>query len=149
MTDDPQSQTLDADEEVDLPRTFADPPPDGGETPEVHTFADLPPVDGVVQDFTFDYLSEVQAAEAAAQRSLCNMPEGDTPSELAQALERRVEVNLAQADGVTVTRVGSTDSEVRRLEAPFAKRRAAGSDEDDSHRRRSTTQPDSTRKEHR
>lgn len=92
-------------------------------------------------DFTDDYVEAVRAAEAAAQRSVCNIPAGDLPDELTQALVRRVEVNLAQADGRTVARVGSTDPKVRELEAPFTRRRAAeGSPETDGgHRRRSTT----------
>ena len=133
MSDDPTEDPTDAPDEQPI-RTFSDPLPDGVDP---------------VQDFTIGYVAEVRSAEAAAQRSLCVIPDGDLPDDLAAALDLRVEVNLAQADGVNVTRVGSTDSEVRRMEAPFSKRRAAGSHEDDSHRRRSTPQPDSTRKEHR
>jgi len=91
-------------------------------------------------DFTDDYVQDVRAAEAAAQRSVCYVPAGDLPDELEQALARRVEVNLTQADGRTVVRVGSTDPEVRRLEAPFNRRRVAPGDSttDGGHPRRST-----------
>lgn len=78
-----------------------------------------------------EVVAEIRAAEAGAQRSLCEIPDGDLPQELAEALERRIEVNLAQHDGGAVRRVGSTDTTVRELEAPWSRkaRRAAGSAE--------------------
>lgn len=79
--------------------------------------------------FTDEYVEQVRAAEAAAQRSVILTPDGRdflpedvVPDRIAAALERRVEVNLAQADGKTVTRVGGADPEVRDLEAPFSRR---------------------------
>lgn len=74
------------------------------------------------------YVKDVEAAEAAAQRSVCDFPDQKTtPKALTDALKRRVEVNLAQADGVTVTRVGGADPKVRKLEGPYSKRKPAGS----------------------
>lgn len=65
-------------------------------------------------------LQEIRAAEAAAQRSVCVIPDGDLPDDLAKALERRVEVNAAQHQkGRPVARVGSTDDEVLALEHPY------------------------------
>lgn len=81
----------------------------------------------------------IRDAERAAQASVCNIPAGDLPDELATALERRVELNLAQYDGKTVARVGGKDPEVRKLEAPWSRRVAAPAPTNgDSHRRRST-----------
>ena len=78
-------------------------------------------------DFDPDLVAGIRAAEAAQQRSVCDVPDGDLPDSLAQALKRRVEVNLAQHDGGEIRRVGGKDPEVRELEAPFSRRRAAGS----------------------
>lgn len=75
---------------------------------------DAAPVEPTVAD-------EIRAAEAAQQRSICRIPDGELPDDLAKALERRVEVNLAQYDGGEIRRVGGTDPEVRRLEAPWSK----------------------------
>lgn len=75
------------------------------------------------------------AAEKAAQARRCRVPADDAvwPADLAEALLRRVAHNLAlrqlplgvQASisevGVQTNRVGGTDAEVRRLEAPFRK----------------------------
>lgn len=69
-------------------------------------------------------VAEICAAETAAQRSLCVLPDGDLPKALADALERRVEVNLAQHRGGEVRRVGSSDAQVRELEAPYRRRRS-------------------------
>lgn len=77
--------------------------------------------------FTKKYVDEVRAAETAAQRSVVTFPDGDTPTELTEALDLRVEVNLRQADGKTVTRVGGADKKVRALEAPYSKRKAPAS----------------------
>ena len=77
--------------------------------------------------FTKRYVEDVRAAETAAQRSVVAFPDGDTPAELAEALDLRVETNLRQADGKTVTRVGGTDPKVRALEAPYSKRKAPAS----------------------
>ena len=83
------------------------------------TYSDAP------EGFSAEYVEQVQAAEAAAQRSVVNFPDGKTPDALTKALARRVEVNLAQADGRTVTRVGGTDPKVRDLESPYSKRKTA------------------------
>lgn len=94
--------------------TFADvDSPDDTFEPEP-TYADAAPVEQSVED-------QIRAAEAAQQRSVCRIPDGDLPDDLAKALERRVEVNLAQYDGGEIRRVGGTDPEVRRLEAPWSK----------------------------
>lgn len=71
------------------------------------------------------------AAEASAQARICRTPEldADYPDDLAEALMRRVARNLAMrnlplgimADEMGPTRIGSTDPEVRRLEAPHRK----------------------------
>lgn len=84
-----------------------------------------------------DVVDEIVAAEAGAQRSVCNIPAGKTPAALAKALERRVEVNLAQHDGRAVRRVGGMDPEVRRLEEPYSKR--VSRDTTDGGRQRSTS----------
>lgn len=73
-------------------------------------------------------------AETAAQALVVRLPEtGDYPADLAEALFRRVAHNLALRGlplGVSVdltdtavatNRVGGTDAEVRRLEAPHRK----------------------------
>lgn len=77
--------------------------------------------------FDQGYVDQVRAAEAAAQRSVINVPDGDTPAALLEALERRVEVNLAQADGAAVVRVGGSDPKVRDLESPYSKRKPPAS----------------------
>lgn len=71
----------------------------------------------------------VRAAEAAQQRAVCAIPAGDLPNDLADALDLRVKVNLEQTGGNPVTRVGGSDPEVRRIEAPYSKRRGVGSDD--------------------
>lgn len=77
-------------------------------------------------------VSEAYAAEKAAQAQLCTVPADDGlwPADLAEALKRRVAVNLTvrglplgiQASiteaAVGIARVGGTDREVQRLEAP-------------------------------
>ena len=90
-------------------------------------------------------LDAVRAAEKAAQQDVCAIPDGDLPTDLVKALDRRVEVNLEQTGGAEpIVRVGSTDDEVRRLEGPWRlRRRAERADEPaptngGSHRRRST-----------
>lgn len=109
------------------------------ETPEPQTWATNTPLEDFEPEPTWataqpsapewpgETVEQILLAETAAQRSVCHIPEGDLPDELAQALERRVEVNLAQYDGGDIVRVGSKDPEVRELEAPFSRRRAAGS----------------------
>ena len=105
MSDDPtKSKAVPDGEEPEVPRTLGDPLPDG-EAPR--------------PDFTWGYAADVRAAEAAAQRSVCQVSAEGSNDDLELALDLRVEVNLAQADGVTVTRVGSTDPGVRDLEAPY------------------------------
>jgi len=83
----------------------------------------------------------IRAAETAAQASVVNVPDGDLPDDLAKALERRIEVNLSQYDGGPIVRVGGSDPEVRKLEAPWSRRvvpAAEDTTDGDSHRRRST-----------
>lgn len=72
-------------------------------------------------------------AEKSAQASICDVPAdgADWPADLAEALMRRVAVNLAvrplplgtQASiteaAIGITRVGGGDREVDRLEAPY------------------------------
>lgn len=79
------------------------------------------------------------AAERAAQRSVCNVPaDGEEwPDDLREAVFRRVAHNLAMRAiplavqstitdiGAATTRVGGNDPEVRRLEAPYRKRKLA------------------------
>jgi hypothetical protein len=106
----------------------------------------------VTQEFPEEYVEQVRAAEAAAQRSVIYLPDGDTPADLAKSLDLRVEVNLAQADGRTVTRVGGADAQVRELEAPYSRRRAAEPAETapqtrGSHRRRATKKAPAKNKE--
>lgn len=109
------------------------------EVPESSYAADAQPLDPPATEWPEDVVSAVRAAEAAAQASVCDLPDGDRPDELVQALDRRVEVNLAQYDGGDIRRVGSTDQEVRELEAPWSRRVPAPAPENgDSHRRRST-----------
>lgn len=73
------------------------------------------------------------AAERGAQARLCLVPadDGEWPADLAEALCRRVQHNLAlrrndtgvetaeSEFGVTQLRVGGRDAEVERLEAPY------------------------------
>lgn len=87
-------------------------------------------------------VEEATTACSAAQRSVCDLPTQRTP-ELDQALQRRVELTLAGSDGKTIRRrLGGGDDEVRRLEAPYTKRRAPEHDEHKTsgrrRRRRST-----------
>ncbi len=85
----------------------------------------------------------VEAAEAAAQRSVCNIPDGAMPADLKKALARRVEVNLEHAlehGSVAVRRIGGSDPEVRRLEAPYSKRVARATTEP-APKRRSAPKP--------
>ncbi len=67
----------------------------------------------------------IRAAEGAAQRSVCNVPAGDPPEDLVEALELRVKANLAATGGKPLTACGGSKSEVARLEAPYRKPRAA------------------------
>lgn len=65
-------------------------------------------------------------AEKAAQKRVCRVDEANYPSDLAEALLRRVARNLAmrslplgvQDSELGGLRLGSTDPEVRRLEGP-------------------------------
>lgn len=75
-------------------------------------------------------------AEKSAQRSVCRVPADDAewPDALREALCRRVAHNLALRalplgvqsaitdSAIATTRVGGTDAEVKRLEAPHRKR---------------------------
>ena len=79
-------------------------------------------------------IAEAYAAELGAQADVCRLPiTGAYPPALVEALGRRVAHNLALRDlplglqanisdmAVATTRVGGTDAEVRRLEAPWRK----------------------------
>lgn len=102
---------------------------------------------------TDDLVEQIRAAEAAQQRTVVTFPDGDVPDDLAKALDLRVQVNLAQHDGVTVTRVGGADPAVRELEAPYSKRKAPEPEEPltpktrGSHRRRATKKASAKNKE--
>lgn len=79
---------------------------------------------------------QIEAAEAAAQRSVCVIPKGDLPDDLAEALKRRVEVNVAQHnDGDPITRVGGSDERVLELEHPYRVTTLANESPDDEPRR--------------
>ena len=105
----------------------------------VKAYLDL--ADGLADDAE---ISSALAAETAAQAAVCTIPvvpvDPDDPDagdvyadDIAEALFRRVAHNLALrglplgvqaslADGYVATnRVGGTDAEVRRLEAPYRK----------------------------
>lgn len=83
-----------------------------------------------------DAIDSATAAERRAQAKTCRVPsseDADWDEDLVEALCRRVAHNLAlrrlplgvqasvSGDGVATNRVGGTDAEVRRLEAPFRK----------------------------
>lgn len=88
---------------------------------------------GTGSSWTESEVSSAFDAEKAAQAKVCRVPlDADAwPADLAEALFRRVAHNLAlrnlplgiQASvsemSVQNTRVGGTDAEVRRLEAPY------------------------------
>lgn len=97
---------------------------------------------GTDHSWTDEEISAALAAETTAQARVCRFPLDPAlpappnayPADLAEALCRRVAHNLAvralplgvQASitdaAVATTRVGGTDAEVRRLEAPHRKR---------------------------
>lgn len=78
-------------------------------------------------------ITKAFAAEKAAQARVCSVPADDAvwPADLAEALFRRTAHNLAlralplgfeeviSETSATGMRVGGTDAEVRRLEAPY------------------------------
>lgn len=80
-----------------------------------------------------DELEAALAAEAAAQTAACRVPDSGAawPADLAEALCRRVAVNLAvrglplglqstvTETAIGISRVGGGDREVDRLEAPY------------------------------
>lgn len=80
---------------------------------------------------TDQVLQSALSAETSAQAARCRVPVDPAafPDDLAEALCRRVARNLAmrnlplgvQVDEMTSTRIGSSDPEVRRLEAPYRK----------------------------
>lgn len=90
-------------------------------------------------EWTADEIEAAFLAEQGAQSRVCRVPrladgtldEGSYPADLAEALFRRVAHNLAlrrlplgvsaniSEAGVATNRVGGTDAEVRRLEAPW------------------------------
>ena len=86
-----------------------------------------PEPEAPAHDWPQEVVDEVRAAETAHQRSVCQIPKGTPPKKLAEALELRVAANLAAHDGREVRRTGGQDPRVRELEAPFLRRRAAGS----------------------
>lgn len=83
--------------------------------------------------WTDDELAAALAAETAAQAAVCRMPEDGAawPADLAEALLRRVAVNLAVRGlplglqstvteaAIGISRVGGGDREIDRLEAPY------------------------------
>jgi len=85
-------------------------------------------------------IASALASETAAQARRCRVPADDAgwPADLAEALCRRVAVNLANRAlplglqsaisevGVAQARVGGDDREVRRLEKPFRRRGGIG-----------------------
>lgn len=100
------------------------------------TAPDLTAVKAYLGDssYTDDEITSALNAEIAAQQRVCRVPEADGayPDDLGQALMRRVSRNLAMKAlplglqtamseaAVATIKVGS-DSEVRRLEAPWRK----------------------------
>lgn len=78
-----------------------------------------------------DALADAYAAEKAAQAAICDIPTTGWPGDLAEALMRRVAVNLhvrnlplgvqttSTEAAVGIARVGGGDREVDRLEAPY------------------------------
>jgi len=82
--------------------------------------------------WTDDQFTDALAAERKSQARRCRVPAATAtawPDDLAEALFRRVHRNLAmrnlplsvqQVEGGGI-RIGSSDSEIRRLEAPFRK----------------------------
>jgi hypothetical protein len=91
-----------------------------------------PPTSGYlgVTSWTDEEIGDALDAEAAAQRSVCDVPAA-YPADLRQALLRRVWRNLALrgqpfltvpgSEDTQVSVVPSLDSEIRRLERPFRK----------------------------
>lgn len=87
---------------------------------------------GESTEYDAEEISSAFEAEKAAQAAVCRVPDDDAdwPADLIQALMRRITHNLAvrgnalgvqnidTAFGVSALRVGGTDAEVRRLEAP-------------------------------
>jgi len=93
--------------------------------------ADPPTVDDVetylgTTSYTTAEITTAYNAELAAQRHRCDIP-ADYPADLAEALCRRVAVNLSRRQNVAgfvegdagLVRVPGQDVEVRRLERPF------------------------------
>lgn len=101
------------------------PAPTTGQVQEYLTSIGLTPTEAV--------LADAYTAEVSAQAAVCEMPAGDAewPADLAEALCRRVAVNLTVRGlplGVQtsiseaafgVTRVGGGDREIDRLEGPY------------------------------
>lgn len=97
---------------------------------EVKAYLDAADLTGGWADAT---IGEALDAETAAQAKRCKVPAAADPwpSDLADALKRRVAHNLAlrplplglqaslSESAVVTTRVGGLDAEVRRLEAPY------------------------------
>lgn len=83
--------------------------------------------------YSDDLICEALAAETAAQVSVCDLPARRTAADtkaLDEALSRRVSLTLAGSDGKAVKRrLGGADEQVRALERPYSKRRAADQDE--------------------
>jgi hypothetical protein len=81
---------------------------------------------GVAVSHTDEVLTDALDAESAAQARVCRVDEANYPADLRQALMRRIARNLSmrrlplgvQTDETGGYRIGATDPEVRRLEAP-------------------------------
>ena len=97
---------------------------------------DLPTVKAYLGDssrWSDAQINSAIAAESAAQSSACRLPstESEWPADLTEALCRRVARNLAMRAlplavqqsmtelGPSAIRLGGSDPEVRRLEAPY------------------------------
>lgn len=91
---------------------------------------------GDASSWTNDQITEALAAETAAQAAVCKVPTV-WPADLTEALKRRVAHNLSLRSlplgvqssmsemSVSTIRVGGTDAEVKRLEAPYRRRTVA------------------------
>jgi len=109
--------------------------------PTPPSIADVNAYLGTEHSWTPAQVSAALAAETAAQARACRLPADPPapaaptpyPADLAEALCRRVAHNLAlralplgvsaniSEMSVATTKVGGTDAEVRRLEAPYRK----------------------------
>lgn len=73
-----------------------------------------------------DREAAVRSAEAAGQRAVVGLGRGEPlPDKLQEALDRRVEINLAATGGHPLVSMAGADPEVVRLEEPWRKLRPA------------------------